>query len=430
MLDHLRPAPFPRLTPQEIRREIRAGVTTFLTMAYIIFVNPAILSQAGIPFDGVIFATCVASALATLIMGLYAGYPFALAPGMGLNAYFTYGIVNGLGYSWEIALGAVFVEGIIFIFLTLFGLRAKLVEAIPESIRMATPVGIGLFIAFIGMRDAGFIKGSPATLVTLGNLASHTAILASIGLIITGALMARGVKGAIFLSIIAVTALAIITGHAPPPKGVFSLPHPSSTFFKFKLSGIMTLGFWKAVIALLFVDMFDTIGSLTAMGTLGGFIKKGTLKRMDQALMADAMGTTVGAVLGTSTVTTYIESSTGVAEGGRTGLTAAVVGVLFLISLFFTPLVKMVPQAATAPALIVVGILMTSQAKDLPWKDMTEALPAFLTLFTMPLTYSIANGLAAGFVSYPLIKLLTGRWRDVHPLLWILGGLFILRLYI
>lgn len=192
----------------------------------------------------------------------------------------------------------------------------------------------------------------------------------------------------------------------------------------------MTLGFWKAVIALLFVDMFDTIGSLTAMGTLGGFIKKGTLKRMDQALMADAMGTTVGAVLGTSTVTTYIESSTGVAEGGRTGLTAAVVGVLFLISLFFTPLVKMVPQAATAPALIVVGILMTSQAKDLPWKDMTEALPAFLTLFTMPLTYSIANGLAAGFVSYPLIKLLTGRWRDVHPLLWILGGLFILRLYI
>ncbi len=430
MLEHLRPAPWPSFTLRDLHREIRAGITTFLTMAYIIFVNPAILAQAGIPFDGVVFATCVASAVATLVMGIYAGYPFALAPGMGLNAYFTFGVVKGLGYSWQVALAAVFVEGIIFILLTLLGLRAKLVEAIPETIRKATPVGIGLFIAFIGMRDAGFIKGSPATLVTLGNLASPTAILASIGLVITGALMARGVKGAIFIGIVAVTLLAVVTGHAQAPKAFFSLPRPHSTFMKLDLSAMATLGFWKAVVAFLFVDMFDTIGSLTAMGTLGGFLKKGTLERMDQALMADALGTTVGAILGTSTVTTYIESSTGVAEGGRTGLTAVVVGILFLLALFFTPVVKIVPAAATAPALIVVGILMTSQAKDLPWSDMTEALPAFLVLFTMPLTYSIANGLAAGFVSYPLMKLLTGRAREVHPVLWILGGLFILHLYL
>jgi len=430
MLDRLSPAPFPSLSSEHIYREIRAGITTFLTMAYIIFVNPAILSQAGMPFEGVVFATCVASALATLVMGLYAGYPFALAPGMGLNAYFTYGIVKGLGYTWQVALGTVFVEGVIFVILTVFGLRTHIVKAIPASIKKATPVGIGLFIAFIGMRDANFIKGSPDTLVTLGRLSSSTAILASLGLVITGVLMAREVRGAIFLGIIAVTALAVITGHAQLPRKVFSLPHPSSTFMKLELSGILTLGFWKAVVALLFVDMFDTIGSLTAMGTLGGFIKKDTLERMDQALMADALGTVMGAVTGTSTVTTYIESATGVAEGGATGLTAVVVGVLFLVSIFFAPLVKAVPPAATAPALIMVGILMIVQVKDLPWGDLTEIIPAFLTFFTMPLTYSIANGLAAGFVSYPLMKLFSGKWREVHPLLWILGGVFILKLYL
>ncbi len=430
MLDHLRPASFPRLTPQELRREVRAGVTTFLTMAYIIFVNPAILSHAGMPFEGVIFATCTASALATLIMGIYAGYPFALAPGMGLNAYFTYGIVKGLGYTWQVALGAVFIEGMLFILLTLFGLRRRLVIAIPQSIRSATPVGIGLFITFIGMRDAGFIRGSPDTLVTLGHLSAPTPILSFIGLILIGVLMARRVKGAIFIGIIVVTLTALATGNTSPPKGFLATPHPSSTLLKMDLSGITTMEFWQAVLALLFVDMFDTIGSLTAMGTLGGFMSNGTLKRMDQALMADAIGTVMGAVTGTSTVTTYIESSTGVAEGGRTGITAVVVSLLFLLSLFFTPIVKVVPPAATAPALIVVGILMTSQAKDLPWADITEALPAFLTLFTMPLTYSIANGLAAGFISYPVMKLFTGRWREVHPVLWVLGGIFIIKLYL
>ncbi len=428
MLQHLKPAPLPRLTPQELHREVRAGLTTFLTMAYIIFVNPAILSQAGMPFEGVIFATCVASAVATLIMGLYAGYPFALAPGMGLNAYFTFGVVHGLGYSWQVALGAVLVEGVIFVLLTMLGLRGKIVEAIPASIRKATPVGIGLFIAFIGMRNAGFIVGSKATLVALGDLSKPTPILASVGLLLIGTLMARGVKGAIFIGISLVTILAVVSGHSPSPSGVVSLPHPSG-MMKLSLEGLATVGFWKAVLAFLFVDMFDTIGSLTAMGSLGGFLKNGSLERMDQALMADALGTTMGAIMGTSTVTTYIESSTGVAEGGKTGITAAVVGVMFLLSLFFTPLVKMVPPAATAPALVVVGILMVSQARDIPWSDFTEALPSFLVLFTMPLTYSIANGLAAGFVSYPLVKLLTGRAREVHPVMWGLGAAFLVHLY-
>ncbi len=427
MLEHLKPAPMPKLRSDELKREVRAGITTFLTMSYIIFVNPAILSQAGMPQDGVIFATCVASAVATLIMGLYAGYPFALAPGMGLNAYFTYGVVKGLGYTWQVALGAVFIEGIIFIALTFLGLRRKLVEAIPESIRKATPVGIGLFIAFIGMRDAGFIVGSKETLVTLGNLSSATSVLAALGLFITCALMARRVKGSIFIGIVITTAMGIALGEAELPKRIVSFPNPLPTFMKMDLSGIGQLAFWKAVIAFLFVDMFDTIGSLTAMGILGGFMKGETLERMDQALMSDAVGTVVGAITGTSTVTTYIESSTGIAEGGKTGVTSAVVGVLFLAALFFSPVVKIIPAFATAPALIVVGILMASQAKELPWNDMTEALPAFLTMFTMPLTYSIANGLAAGFISYPAIKLITGRHREVHPIMWILGILFVLR---
>ncbi len=416
-----RPACFPKKA--DLKKEIRAGITTFLTMSYIIFVNPLILSEAGIPYDGAIFATCIASAVATLIMGLYAGYPFALAPGMGLNAYFTYGVVKGMGYSWQTALGAVFIEGLLFIFFTILGLRRRLISSIPESIRIATPVGIGLFIAFIGMKNAGFIKASPDTFVTLGDLSKEGPLLSFIGLIISSFLIAKDIKGAIFLGIISVTALSAISGYVSFPERIFSFPKPSS-FLKLDLSGIGEIFFWKAVLAFLFVDMFDTIGSITALGELGGFSKDGVLERMDQALMSDAIGTTVGALLGTSTVTTYIESSTGIAEGGRTGITAIVVSFLFLLSCFFSPLVKIVPKEATAPALILVGLFMCSRAKDIPWDDITEAFPAFLTLFLMPFTYSIANGLAAGFICYPVLKLLTGRWKEVPLSLWFISFLF------
>jgi len=413
-----------------LREEIRAGFTTFMTMAYIIFVNPFILSQAGVPKEGAIFATCVASAVATLIMGLYAKYPFALAPGMGLNAYFTYGVVQGMGYTWQTALGAVFIEGIIFILLTLVGIREKVMEAIPDAIKRATPVGIGLFIAFIGMRNAGFVKASSATLVSLGDLKSKEAILAAAGLVATIALLARGVRGGIFIVILLLTATGLSLGLAPLPKELLSFPGPSSTFLKLDLSGILRSDFWKVVIAFFFVDFFDTIGTLTAIGTLGGFMVRGTLPRIERALMADAVGTTIGAVVGTSTVTTYIESATGIAEGGKTGITAIVVAILFLLSLFLSPLVKVVPSFATAPALIVVGIMMAANAEYIPWRDFTEAAPAFLTMFVMPLTYSIANGLAAGFISYPLIKTLAGKKKEVHPLMWILCFAFLAKFYL
>ena len=408
--------------------EIRAGITTFITMAYIIFVNPHILSEAGMPKDGVMFATCVASAIATAIMGLYAGYPFALAPGMGLNAYFTYGIVKGLGYSWQVALGAVFVEGIIFILLTLSHFRRLIIESIPSSMRSAVPAGIGLFIALIGMKQAGFVKASPATMVTIGNLKSFSALMGFLGLVLAGVLMARRIKGALIISIAAITAVSVALGKVKPPESFLGLPNPQGTLFKIDLSTIGEFSFWKAVIALLFVDMFDTLGTLAAVGTLGGFMKEGKLPRVEKALMADALGTTIGALLGTSTVTTYIESATGVAEGGRTGLTALTVAALFLLSLFLFPLVSVVPPYATAPALIIVGVLMVSNIQRIPWSRLDEALPAFLTMFFMPATYSIANGLAAGFISYPIIKGLSGKAKEVPPFLWLLCMLFLLKL--
>ncbi len=408
--------------------EIRAGFTTFITMAYIIFVNPQILSEAGMPKEGVAFATCVASAIATAIMGLHAGYPFALAPGMGLNAYFTYGIVKGLGYPWQVALTAVFVEGLIFIVLTLSKVRSLIVESIPASMRSAVPVGIGLFIALIGMKQAGFIQASPATLVALGNLKSYESLSAFVGLVMAGVLMARGFNGALLLSILTVTFVSVLMGKVTLPPSLVGFPDPSGTLMKMDLSKIGDLAFWKAVVALLFVDMFDTLGTLAAVGTLGGFMKEGKLPRMEKALMADAIGTTVGAILGTSTVTTYIESATGVAEGGRTGLTALTVAVLFLISTVFYPLATVVPSYATAPALIMVGILMCSNVREIPWSRLDEAIPAFLTLFFMPATYSIANGLAAGFISYPILKSLSGNARDVKPFMWVLCLLFLIKL--
>ncbi len=409
------------------KREIRAGLTIFFTMAYIILVNPQILSMAGVPKEGATFATCVASAIATAIMGFYAKYPFALAPGMGLNAYFTFGVVKGMGYSWQVALGAVFIEGLIFIALTVSKVRNTLINSIPTTLLYASSVGIGLFIALIGLKNAGIIVASPETFAKLGHLGSYPCAVAFSGTLIAGVLMLRGVQGALIITIALITLLSALLGKVAPPHSIFGFPSPASTFMKMDLSRIGELAFWKAVVAFLFVDMFDTIGTLSAMGALGGFIKDGRLPRAERALLADAIGTTVGAVLGTSTVTTYIESSTGIAEGGRTGLTAITVAVLFLLSTLFYPLVSIVPPYATAPALIIVGILMCSQVKNIPWDKMDEAVPAFLTLFMMPVTYSIANGLAAGFISYPIVKGLSGRHREVPPLLWALCGIFLLK---
>lgn len=414
---------------RDIATEIRAGITTFITMSYIIFVNPAILSEAGMPKEGVLFATCVASFVATLIMGVWADYPFALAPGMGLNAFFTYGVVLGMGYSWQTALGAVFVEGLIFILLTLTKARSYLVNAIPPAIRIATSVGIGLFIALIGLKNAHIVVASKATLVKLGDLRSFEAVSVFFVIILTAVMIARGVKGAILISIVFLTVLGAFFGRVSFPDRLFGFPHPTA-FLKMDLSAVGEPSFWKVVFAFFFVDLFDTVGTLTACGVLGGFFENGELPRVERALLADAVGTTVGALLGTSTVTTYIESSAGIAEGGRTGLTAVVVAFLFLLSLPFYPLVSVVPVFATAPALVVVGIMMTANIGEIDWRDFTEAVPAFLTMFFMPVTYSIANGLAVGFISYPLLKLLAGKGREVSPILWVLCALFVVKMFI
>ena len=410
-----------------VATEVRAGVVTFLTMAYILFVNPQILSQAGMPADDVAVATALAAAVAALVMGLWANYPFALAPGMGLNAYFTFGVVLGLGVSWQVALAAVFVEGILFLVLAVSGVRAALLRAIPHSIKIATMSGIGLFLAIIGFENAGLVVDHPATLVTLGDVKAPLVLLALIGLVVIAVLMARKVKGAILIGILAVTVACWGLGYTPWPEKLFTVPHlPAETLFAMDFSTLLTGKLLFVVIAFLFVDIFDTAGTLIGVGRLGGFLDdKGELPRANRAFAADAAGTIVGAAVGTSTVTSYVESATGVEEGGRTGLTAVVVAILFLLSLALTPLFTSVPPAATAPALIVVGALMMRGARELDWSQIDEAVPAFLTVATMPFTYSIANGISFGIVSYVLIKALRGRFRDVHPLMYALAGLLI-----
>ncbi len=404
--------------------EVRAGVVTFLTMSYILFVNPQILSQAGLPANDVAVATALASAAATLVMGLYAGYPFALAPGMGLNAYFTFGVVGAMGVPWPVALAAVFVEGALFLLLAATGVRAALLRAIPTSIKIATMSGIGLFLAIIGYKSAGLIAADPATLVTLGDVASPPVLLALAGLILIAALLAADVKGAILIGILAITAASWAAGTSAPPERLVTLPAlPEETFLALDFGGLWTGKLLVVVLAFLFVDIFDTAGTLIGVGRLAGFVDdQGELERADRAFAADAVGTMVGAAVGTSTVTSYVESATGVEEGGRTGLTSVVVGVLFLLSLFLTPLFAAVPAVATAPALIVVGALMMRGARDLDWSRIDEAVPAFLTVATMPFTYSIANGISLGIVSYVLIKALGGRFREVHPLMYLLAA--------
>lgn len=411
-----------------VRTEIAAGVTTFLTMAYIIFVNPAILSEAGVPFSGALFATCLAAAIGSLLMGLVANYPFALAPGMGLNAYFTYAVVQGMGYDWRVALGAVFISGVVFLILTLARIRAMIVDAIPKTMKTAVAVGIGLFIAFIGLKNAGVIVSSPATFVTLGHVISKPVLLALGGLVVTAALLARRDKSAIIIGIFAVTAAAIALKLSPLPTSLVQMPDVRSTFLQLDIRGALKLGALDVIFVFLFVDLFDTIGSLMGLGQQAGYLnREGKMPRVNRALFADAVATIAGALLGTSTVVTYIESATGVSEGGRTGLTAVTTAALFLLAVFFSPLAGAIPVFATAPALIIVGALMISAVKEIEWDDLTEAIPAFLTIIAMPLTFSIANGLALGFIFYPLLKLLTGRWREASPLVYVLAGLFVLR---
>lgn len=411
-----------------IRTEVAAGVTTFLTMAYIIFVNPAILSEAGVPFAGALFATCIASAIGSLMMGLVANYPFALAPGMGLNAYFTYSVVKAMGYDWRVAMGAVFISGVVFLILTLVRIRAMIVDAIPMTMKTAVAAGIGLFIAFIGLKNAGVIVASPNTLVTLGHIISKPTLLALGGLLVTGVLMARGFKSAIIIGILAVTVAAIAFKLTKLPTGVVQLPDWRSTFLQLDIRGALKLGLFDVVFVFLFVDLFDTIGSLMGLGRQAGYLTAdGKMPRVNRALFADAIATIVGSLFGTSTVVTYIESATGVSEGGRTGLTATVVAGLFLLAAFFSPIAGAIPPIATAPALIIVGALMISAVKAIDWDDITEAIPAFLTILAMPLTFSIANGLALGFIFYPLMKVLTGRAREVSPLVYVLAVLFVLR---
>jgi adenine/guanine/hypoxanthine permease len=399
-----------------VRTEILAGITTFMTMAYILAVNPSILSATGMDKNALFTATALASVIATLVMALVAKLPFALAPGMGLNAFFAFTVVLGMGHSWQFALTAVFLEGIIFIILTAFNIRELIVNAIPMAMKHAVSAGIGLFIAFIGLQNAGVIVNNDAVLVGLGDMGSASVILALAGVVLTGVLLALKVKGALLIGIFTVTVAGIpFSVTNLPESSLLSLP-PSIApiFMKFEFKEIFTLDMLIVLFTFLFVDMFDTVGTLVGVSDKAGMLdKQGRVPRVKQALFADAIGTTAGAMLGTSTVTTYVESAAGVAEGGKTGLTSLSVAGMFVIALFFAPVFTMVPGAATAPALVLVGFFMMSPILKINFDDYTEAIPAFLTIIMMPLTYSIAEGIVFGMLSYVLLKVLTGKLKDL-----------------
>src|SRR5882724_9913133 len=399
------------------------GLTTFITMAYIIVVNPQILSQAGMPVKGVVFATCLAAAVATLVMGLYANYPIALAPGMSLNAYFTYTVCIGMHVPWQTALGAVFFSGVLFVLLTVTRVREQIVNGIPLGLKHATAGGIGMFIAFVGLRSAKLVVGNPATFVSLGNFADPSVQVACVGILLTLALMVRRVNGAILLGILGTAMLGILRGLAHLPEHWVALPHPSSTFLKMDLRGALHLGLVEIIFIFLFVDLFDNVGTMVGVCEQGGFVKDGKIPRVGRMLLADGIGTMFGAMTGTSTVTSYIES----AAGARTGLSNVIVAGLFLAAMFFSPVAAAIPAFATAPALVLVGALMTESIAQVEWKEFTEAFPAFVTLVATPLTFSIATGLSLGVISYTAAKLAAGKWREVSVLLWILTGLFVVR---
>ena len=414
-----------------IRKELLAGLITFLTMSYILIVNPSILSTTGMDKDALFTATALATIFATLMMALYAKLPIAQAPGMGLNAFFAFTICGVMGYSWQFALTAVFIEGIIFILLTFFNVRELIVKSIPKVLKDAIPVGIGLFITLIGLKNAGIVTSSPATLVTLGDFSQHSVWIAFLGLIITAVLFVRNVNGSILIGIVAATIFGIILGDVTlPDTSIISAPPSIAPIFaQFEWDHILSFNMLVVVFTLLFVNLFDTVGTLIGVVSKAGLADEdGNFPQMKKALFSDALGTTVGSILGTSTITAYVESASGVASGGRTGLTSVSTALMFVLALFFAPLFLMVPAAATSPALIIVGLFMISSVAKINFSDMSEGLPAFLTIVFMPFTYSIAEGIVFGMLSFAFIKVCAGKHKDVSVTVYVIAILFLLKI--
>ncbi|MFT0634992.1 NCS2 family permease [Pseudomonas sihuiensis] len=412
-----------------VRTEVLAGITTFLTMAYILFVNPEMLAKTGMDHGAVFVATCLAGAIGSLIMGLLANYPIALAPGMGLNAFFTYTVVMTMGYSWQTALGAVFLSGAIFFLLSIFKIREWIINSIPLALRAGIAAGIGLFLAIIALKNAGIVVDHPATLVGLGDMSKGGALLACLGFFVIAAMAYRKVTGAVMIGILLVTGLSIVLGLSEL-QGVVSMP-PSlmPTLLQLDIAGALDIGLISVIFAFLFVDLFDTSGTLVGVAQKANLLDKdGKMPRLGRALMADSTATMAGAALGTSTTTSYIESAAGISTGGRTGLTACVVAALFLLALFFAPLAGAVPAYATAPALLFVAVLMMSSLAQIDWDDLTVAAPVVVAALAMPLTFSIANGIAFGFIAWTAVKVLAGRWRELNPAMWVLSALFVVKL--
>ena len=418
-----------------VKTEILAGFTTFIALSYIMFVNPNILADAGIPKEAAIASTIWIAALSTMVMGVFANYPVALAPGMGLNAFFVFFFCGVLHLHWTVALGAVFFSGVLFLLLTVSHIRQAIINAVPQNLRVAIGVGIGLFIAFIGLKGTGLIVSDPATFITLGHVTNPTTALSMFGLVCTGALMARNVQGAILIGIVLTTLLSMAMGYSPVPHSFAdvissSLPHMSETFGKLDIVGAWNYGIVSIIFTFTVVELFDNMGTLIGLTSKAKMVKpNGEIENIDRALTTDAVGTICSSVFGTSTVTTYIESAAGIAAGGKTGLTAVTVAVLFLISLLFAPLIGLVPGFATAPPLILVGALMMSEVGKINFQDFTDALPAFLTIIMMPLTSSIANGFAFGFISFAFIKTLGGKWREVSLIMWLVSIAFLINLF-
>lgn len=442
-----------RARKTDVNTEVMAGITTFMTMAYILFVNPSILGSAGMDKNAVLLATALGAGIVTIMMGLFVNYPIALAPGMGLNAFYAFTVVIGMGVSWQVALGAVFISGLIFILLTVTKVRQLLVEGMPASLKHAISVGIGLFITIIGLKLSGIMSirlslipptlekiiaghgnGTPLsfeTIIEMGKLAEKEVLLAVFGLLLIGVLMARNIKGSMLIGILVTTIIGIFMGVVKVPSGFSPVAIPDfsqNAFFALDIMGAIHMGLLTIIFTFTFVELFDTMGTLVGTATKAGLMdKKGNFPGIGKAMLVDATGVSLGALLGTSTITAYVESAAGVGAGGRSGLTAVVCGVMFLAALFFTPLAGLIPDAATAPALIIVGVLMMESVRHIDFSDFTEAMPAFLTIAMMPFTYSIANGVSAGLVLYPLLKLVTGRGREVHWIVYVLAVLVLAR---